>query len=124
MLRKNKAKSNRIIRHFRLRKKVRGHAERLRLSLYPSIKHMEAQLVDDFEQKTVVGFTTKAKDFQKTSGLKSGGNVKAAASFGKYVAEKTKEKGIQKVVFDRGGFLYHGRVKAFADAAREQGLQF
>lgn len=124
MIKKNRVKSNRIIRHFRLRKRVMGNPERPRLSLYPSLQHLEAQIVNDFEQKTIVGFTTKAKDFQKVSGLKKGGNVEAAVKFGKYVAEKAKEKGIEKVVFDRGGFLYHGRVKAFADAAREQGLSF
>jgi len=121
---KVKTKTNRIVRHYRIRKRVSGTPERLRLSLYPSLKHLEAQLVNDFEQKTVVGFTTKAKDFQKASGLKGGGNVKAAVDFGKFVAVKAKEKGIGKVVFDRGGFLYHGRVKAFADAAREAGLSF
>lgn len=121
---KNILKSARAIRHFRIRKRVKGTLERPRLSLYPSLMHMEAQIIDDFQEKTIVGFTTKAKDFKKTSGLKSGGNVKAAVVFGKYVAQKAKEKGIEKVVFDRGGFLYHGRVKAFADAAREQGLAF
>jgi len=85
---------------------------------------MEAQIIDDFDQKTLFGATTKAKDFQKSSGLKTSGNVKAAAQFGKFVAQKAKEKGISKVVFDRAGFLYHGRIKAFADAAREQGLLF
>ena len=124
MLKKNKVKSNRIIRHFRLRKKVIGNTERPRLSVYPSLKHLEAQLIDDFENKTIIGFTTKAKEFQKSSKIKTCGNVAAAVQFGKFVAEKAKEKGIQKVVFDRGGFLYHGRIKAFADAAREQGLSF
>ncbi len=85
---------------------------------------MEAQLVDDFHEKTLVGFTTKSKDFIKESNLKSFGNVAAATSFGKFVAVKAKEKGIGRVVFDRAGFLYHGRVKAFADAAREHGLSF
>ncbi|MGH7198496.1 MAG: 50S ribosomal protein L18 [Candidatus Omnitrophota bacterium] len=124
MRQKNKTKSNRIVRHYRLRKKLQGTPDRPRLSLYPSLKHLQAQLVDDFDHKTLVGFTTKAKDFQKASGLKGGGNVKAAVDFGKFVAVKAKEKGIQAVVFDRGGFLYHGRVKAFADAAREAGLSF
>ena len=121
---KNRVKSNRIIRHYRIRKKVIGYSGKLRLSFYPSLKHMEAQFVDDLEQKTLVGFSTKAKEFQKQSGLKSGGNLKAAVSFGHFVAEKAKEKGICKVVFDRGGFLYHGRIKAFAEAAREKGLSF
>ena len=121
---KKKLNSGRIVRHFRLRKKVKGTPERPRLSLYPSLQHLEAQIIDDFHEKTLVGFTTKAKDFKKASGLKSGGNVQAAVVFGKYVAEQAGKKGIQKVVFDRGGFLYHGRVKAFADAAREKGLSF
>jgi large subunit ribosomal protein L18 len=101
-----------------------GSSERPRLSVYPSLKHLEAQIIDDFDHKTLLGLTTKAKEFQKASGLKNGGNVDAAVRFGQLVAQKAKEKGIQKVVFDRGGFLYHGRVKAFADAAREQGLLF
>ncbi len=124
MLKKNKVKTNRIIRHLRLRKKVIGTSERPRLSLYPSLQHMEAQFVNDYDQKTMLGVSTKSKDFLKSAKLKNGGNVKAAVSFGKFAAEKAKEKGIQKVVFDRGGFLYHGRIKAFADSAREQGLSF
>ena len=121
---KNRTKSNRIIRHYRLRKRVIGNAERPRLSIYPSLAHMEAQIIDDTEQKTLLGLTTKTKAFAKASGLKGGGNVKAAVYFGKFVADIAIEKGIQKVVFDRAGFLYHGRIKAFADAAREQGLSF
>ncbi len=121
---KNKEKTNRIIRHLRLRKKVQGDAERPRLSIYPSIQHLHAQIVNDFDQKTLIGFTTKTKDFLKSTKLKTGGNVEAATLFGKFVAEKAKEKGISKVVFDRGGFLYHGRIKAFADAARQNGLSF
>ncbi len=121
---KLKVKSNRITRHFRIRKKVRGNSERPRLLVYPSLQHLEAQIINDFDQKTLVGFTTKDKDFKKISGLKTCGNVKAAVDFGKFVAERAKEKGISKVVFDRGGFLYHGRIKAFADAAREKGLSF
>src|SRR3989338_3625314 len=108
---KNNTASNRIIRHLRLRKKVKGTGERPRLSVTPSLKHMEAQIIDDLQEKTLVGFTTKAKIFKKESGCKGGGNVKAAAHFGKYVAAKSKEKGFEKVVFDRGGFLYHGRIK-------------
>ena len=124
MIRKNKMKDARIIRHFRLRKRVRGTPDRPRLSVYPSLKHFEAQIINDFDQKTLLGFTTKAKEFKKSSGAKNGGNVATAVFFGKFVAEKAKEKGIEKVVFDRGGFLYHGRIKAFAEAAREKGLSF
>jgi large subunit ribosomal protein L18 len=121
---KNRVKSNRIIRHFRIRKSVMGNSERPRLSISPSIQHIQAQIIDDFEQKTLVGFSTKDKDFLKIAGKAKGGNVDAAVKFGKFVAEKAKAKGISKVVFDRGGYLYHGRIKAFADAAREQGLSF
>jgi large subunit ribosomal protein L18 len=119
-----KQNSTRQVRHFAIRGKVRGTAERLRLSVYPSSKHFEAQFINDFEQKTVMGFTTKSKEFRGEARLKSFGNIEAAVKFGKYVALKAREKGIQKAVFDRGGFLYHGRVKAFADAAREGGLSF
>ena len=121
---KNRTYSNRIIRHFRLRKGVKGNPERPRLCLSPSLQHMEAQFVDDFNQKTLMGTSTKSKEFKKVSGLKQGGNVAASVKFGKYAAEKAMAKGIKKVVFDRGGYLYHGRIKAFADAAREQGLSF
>ena len=124
MLRKNLVGSQKIIRHFRIRKKVSGTAQRPRLAVYPSLQHMEAQIIDDYEQRTIFGVSTKGKEFKKKSGLAKAGNVPAAASFGKFVAEKAREKGVGKVVFDRAGFLYHGRVKAFADAAREQGLQF
>ncbi len=121
---KSKLNSNRIIRHFRIRKKVIGSSEKLRLSIYRSLNHLEAQLVNDLDQRTIFGTTTKSEEFKKVSGLKTGGNVEAAVKFGKFFAEKAKEKGITKVVFDRGGFLYHGRIKAFADAARENGLVF
>ncbi|MBI2095975.1 MAG: 50S ribosomal protein L18 [Candidatus Omnitrophica bacterium] len=124
MRRTKKLGPNRVVRHLRIRKRVSGNPERPRLSLYPSLKHLEAQVVDDFGQRTLVGFSTKCKEFRKATGIKNAGNVKAAAAFGKFVAEKAKAKGIARVVFDRGGFLYHGRVKAFADSAREGGLSF
>ena len=116
--------SSRIIRHYRLRKKVVGTPERPRLCLSPSINHLEAQVINDYDQKTLFGSSTKSEEFKKKSGLKTTGNVKAAVAFGKYFAEQAKSKGIVKVVLDRSGFLYHGRVKAFAEAAREQGLSF
>lgn len=122
MKKKSKEKSNRITRHWRIRKKVIGSAERPRLCLSPTIQHLEAQIIDDMESKTLLGVSTKAKDFKGAK--KGGGNVEAAVRFGKFVAEKAKAKGISKVVFDRGGYLYHGRIKAFAEAAREQGLLF
>ena len=124
MRRKIRENSSRIIRAYRTRKKVVGTPERPRLCLSPSINHLEAQVINDYDQKTLFGASTKSEEFKKKSGLKSTGNVKAAESFGKYFAEQAKAKGIVKVVFDRSGFLYHGRVKAFAEAARAQGLSF
>jgi large subunit ribosomal protein L18 len=121
---KNNDRSNRLVRHLRIRKKVVGTTQRPRLCVYRSIKHLEAQIIDDMSNTTLIGFSTKAKDFLKANGLKQGGSVEAAVRFGKYFAEQAKAKGISRVVFDRGGFLYHGRVKAFADAARQAGLQF
>ena len=121
---KIRSRSNRIVRHWRIRKRVIGTSERPRLCLSPSLLHMEVQFIDDYGKKTLIGISTKSKEFHKASGLKRGGNVASSVKFGKYAAEKAMAKGIKKVVFDRGGYLYHGRIKAFADAAREQGLSF
>ncbi len=124
MRRKIRENSSRQVRHYRLRKKVVGTPERPRLCLSPSINHLEAQIINDFDQKTLFGISTKSEEFKKKSGMKTTGNVKAAEAFGKFFAEQAKAKGFQKVVLDRSGFLYHGRVKAFAEAARAQGLSF
>jgi len=111
--------------HKRIRKKVLGTAERPRLNIYRSVSHIYAQVIDDAKGVTVVSATSleagKAKDGKSHV---SGGNLAAAKQVGKLVAERAKEKGISKVVFDRGGYLYHGRIKALADAARAAGLQF
>ncbi len=111
--------------HKRIRKKVLGTPERPRLNIYRSVSHIYAQVIDDSRGTTLVSATSleagKAKDGKSHV---SGGNLSAAKQVGKLVAERAKEKGISKVVFDRGGYLYHGRVKALADAAREAGLQF
>jgi len=104
--------------HDRIRTKVQGTAERPRLNVYRSLNHIYAQVIDDAQGVTFVSASTVA------SKAKTGGNVAAAKEVGKLVAERAKEKGINKVVFDRGGYLYHGRVKALADAAREAGLEF
>jgi len=104
--------------HIRIRKKLSGTAERPRLAVFRSIKHIYAQVIDDRTGTTLAS----ASSAEKGSG--DGGNVAGAKAIGKLVAERAKEKGIGAVVFDRGGFLYHGRVKALADAAREAGLQF
>jgi large subunit ribosomal protein L18 len=105
--------------HTRIRRKVRGTTERPRLAIFRSVSHIYAQVIDDAKGVTVVAASSSEKD----SGTATGGNVAAAKEIGKRVAERAKEKGITRVVFDRGGYLYHGRVKALADAAREAGLE-
>jgi large subunit ribosomal protein L18 len=104
--------------HARIREKLSGTSERPRLNVFRSLNHIYAQVVDDQKGETLVSASTLALK------LKTGGNVSAAKEIGKTIAELAKEKGIRKVVFDRGGFLYHGRIKALADAAREAGLEF
>src|SRR5579863_3481096 len=104
--------------HARIREKLSGTTERPRLNVYRSLNHIYAQVVDDQKGETLVA----ASILQLK--LKTGGNVAAAKEIGKAVAEKAVAKGIKQVVFDRGGFLYHGRIKALADAAREAGLEF
>lgn len=106
--------------HARIRQRVRGSEERPRLAVFRSVKHIYAQVIDDQKGHTVVA----ASSNEKKSAVKSGGNVAGAKEVGKLVASRAKAKGISKVVFDRGGYLYHGRVKALADAAREAGLEF
>src|SRR5277367_4849294 len=104
--------------HDRIRRKLAGTTERPRLNVYRSLNHIYAQVIDDQKGETLVSASTLSLK------LKTGGNVSAAKEIGKAVAEKAVEKGIKKVVFDRGGFLYHGRIKALAEAAREAGLEF
>jgi large subunit ribosomal protein L18 len=111
--------------HTRIRKKLAGTEERPRLNVYRSENHIYAQVIDDAQGKTLVSATS----VEKGKGIKgdkrpTGGNVSSAKEVGKLIAERAKQKGINKVVFDRGGYLYHGRVKALADAAREAGLEF
>ena len=108
--------------HQRVRMTVSGTAERPRLCVYRSLDHIYAQVIDDRAGKTLVSASSADKDTKKN--LKGGGNVAAAKVVGKAVADRAKAQGISKVVFDRGGYKYHGRVKALADAAREAGLQF
>jgi large subunit ribosomal protein L18 len=105
--------------HVRIRRKLRGTSERPRLAVFRSVAHIYAQVIDDSKGETLVSASTVDKG-AKTNG----GNVAAAKTVGKAIAEKAKEKGITKVVFDRGGYIYHGRVKALADAARAAGLEF
>ena len=108
--------------HDRVRMKVSGTSERPRLCVYRSLDHIYAQIIDDRAGKTLVAASSADKDTKKN--LKGGGNVAAAKVVGKEIAQRAKAAGLAKVVFDRGGYKYHGRVKALADAAREAGLQF
>jgi large subunit ribosomal protein L18 len=102
--------------HQRIRRKLAGTGERPRLNVYRSLNHIYAQVIDDVKGETLVSASTIK--------MKTGGNVAAAKEIGKTVAEKAVAQGIKKVVFDRGGYLYHGRIKALADAARAAGLEF
>jgi len=127
--------------HDRIRKKMQGTAERPRLNVYRSLNHIYVQIIDDLHGRTLVSASTaegqkaegkkasaKEAEGSKTEGKKeqrpTGGNVASAKAIGKTIAERAKAKGVTKVVFDRGGYIYHGRVKAVADAAREAGLKF
>jgi len=118
MITQNKRNAIRQRIHSRIREKLAGKEERPRLNVYRSLNHIYVQLIDDQKGETLISASTLALK------LKSGGNVAAAKEIGKAVAEKAVAKGIKRVVFDRGGFLYHGRVKALAEAAREAGLEF
>jgi large subunit ribosomal protein L18 len=126
MLRQQSKNDTRSAVHSRIRKKIHGTEQRPRLNIYRSVNHIYAQVIDDLKGQTIVYATSLEQGKgQKGGGQRpTGGNVAAARSVGKLIAERAKEKGIKKVVFDRGGYLYHGRVKAFADAAREAGLEF
>ncbi|MGA9039010.1 MAG: 50S ribosomal protein L18 [Terriglobales bacterium] len=114
--------TNRRHVHKRIRKKVQGTAERPRLNVYRSLNNIYVQVVDDLQGATLVS-ANSAEGGEKGQ-KRTGGNVAAAKEVGKVIAERAKAKGIKKVVFDRGGYIYHGRVKALADAAREAGLEF
>jgi large subunit ribosomal protein L18 len=107
--------------HSRIRAKMAGTAERPRLNVYRSLNHIYTQLIDDQNGVTLASASSKGKNDEEKV---SGGTVAAAREVGKLIAERGVEKGIKKVVFDRGGYLYHGRIKALADAAREAGLDF
>jgi large subunit ribosomal protein L18 len=109
-------------RHYRLRRWVRGTAARPRLAVFRSLNHIYAQVVDDETGRTLVAADSRSKEFR--TGQPRGGNVAAAKAVGTLLAQRAKAAGLARVVFDRGGFKYHGRVKALADAARAGGLEF
>jgi large subunit ribosomal protein L18 len=119
MIRKTEKKQIRARIHKRIRRKLSGNSERPRLAVFRSVAHIYAQVIDDSRGTTLVSASSVGKDAKS-----KGGNVAAAKAIGKLVAERAKEKGIKSVVFDRGGYQYHGRIKALADAAREAGLEF
>ena len=111
-------------RHARIRKKVHGTSGRPRLAVFRSLKNIEGQLIDDDARHTVLGISTLAPDLRNASSDAAGGKIGASRSAGKLLAQRAVERGITTVVFDRGGYRYHGRVKAFAEGAREGGLAF
>ncbi|MFD3261773.1 50S ribosomal protein L18 [Paenibacillus lentus] len=116
---KNKA---RLKRHLRVRRKIEGTAVRPRLNVFRSSKHIYAQLIDDVAGVTLASASTLDKELSE--GISNGGNVESARKVGELIAKRAQDKGFKNVVFDRGGYLYHGRVQALADAAREAGLEF
>ena len=119
---KTKKTQGRIGRHKRIRKVMRGEADRPRLCIFCSHRNITAQLVDDIKQKTVLSLSTLSKDIKGK--VKFAGNIKAATLLGQMVAEKAKALGVSAVCFDRGGYRYHGKIKALAEAARKAGLKF
>lgn len=117
-----KAPSNRATKHYRMRKNINGTSQRPRLSVFRSDKHIYAQIIDDSTAQTLVSASTVEKEIAEK--VEFTNNIEAAKAVGEAVAKRAIEKGINTVVFDRGGYLYHGKVQALADAAREAGLQF
>lgn len=109
-------------RHTRIRKKIIGTPEKPRLAVFRSHRHIYAQIIDDLAGRTLVSASTRGQDFQ--GALNKGGNLEASQKVGALLAKKAITVGIQKVVFDRGGYLFHGRIKALAEAARQGGLHF
>ena len=122
MLSKNEKKDKRLRRRIRIRKKIRGTPDRPRLTVYRSLKYVYAQIIDDESGHTIAAASSVEKELRDS--LKSTKDLEAAKLVGKLVAKRAMEKGISEVVFDRNGYKYHGRIKALADAAREEGLKF
>ena len=120
MIKKVSRNEMRVERHKRIRKDISGTSERPRLNVFRSNANITAQIIDDEKGLTLVSASTREKELN----IKNGGNVEAAKLIGAEIAKRAKKEKIEKVVFDRGGYLYHGRVKALAEAARENGLEF
>jgi len=123
VIKREDRKRLRLMRHKRLRKRISGTPERPRLSVYRSEKHIYAQIIDDTKGETLVAASTVEKELREKLNQKTW-NVQAAKEVGKIIAERATAKGITEIVFDRGGYKYHGRIKALADSARESGLKF
>jgi large subunit ribosomal protein L18 len=121
---KKSRRVQRARRHRRIRKKIQGTAERPRLVVFRSLKNIEGQLVDDDSSRTLVGVSTLAEELKGFTSKSQTPKVEVAFEAGKLLADKAKAAGVEKVVFDRGGYKYHGRVKAFAEGARKGGLEF
>ena len=121
---KKSRSAQRAKRHRRIRKKVQGTAERPRLVVFRSLKNIEGQVVDDDASRTIVGLSTLAPELKEFKPESRNPRVEVAKEAGKLLAQKAKEAGVENVIFDRGGYRYHGRVKAFAEGAREGGLEF
>jgi len=125
MIKQESKNTKRLVVHRRIRRKLSGTAERPRLSVYRTVSHIYVQLIDDVKGVTIASASTL--EIGKAADGKThirGGNLASAKTVGEKIAERAKAKGVETVVFDRGGYLYHGRVKALADAAREAGLKF
>jgi len=116
-------KEARLKRKMRVRKRVSGTAERPRLSVFRSARHIYAQLIDDESSRTLASVSSLSQEF-RSNAENRGGNCRGAAAVGELIAKIAQDKGINRVVFDRNGFLYHGRVRTLAEAAREKGLEF
>lgn len=118
----NKKELTRIKRHRHARLRIAGNVQRPRLCVHRSLGNLYGQIIDDINNRTLFSFSTRDKEIKDK--FPCGGNVKAAAFLGEVFARRAKEKGITKVIFDRGGYLYHGRIKAFAESLRKGGLEF
>lgn len=118
----NKKEISRLKRHRRIKLKMHGTEEKPRLVVKRSLNNLSAMIIDDSSSKVIFSLSTANKDFKKE--LKNAGNIKAAEVFGKFFSGKAKEKGLSKIIFDRAGYLYHGRIKTFADSLRKGGMEF
>jgi large subunit ribosomal protein L18 len=118
----NKKELSRLKRHRRIRMKMQGTKDKPRLVIKRSLNNLSAQIIDDTENKVLFSFSTANKEFKQKTG--NSGNIKTAGAFGEFFSKMAKEKGISKIIFDRAGYLYHGRIKTFAESLRKGGMEF